>query len=91
MNDELEGCWTACEQCRNNSYLPPPHGSINKNCPDCWRATALAYGRKVAEEAIDIATVTACIFNDTGSPDFRTEAMRNRILQRLCARFGVKE
>ena len=55
--DPLDGCWTACEK-HAAVKVDPILGVFAKydpRCDGCLRATALAYGRKVARKCAEIA------------------------------------
>lgn len=67
--DPLDGCWVVCER---HEFKPSISSAATLSalaCPDCIRASMLAYGRKVAGECdllvrkrfSDVPTVEAVV------------------------------
>ena len=82
--DPLDGCWTACEK-HAAVKVDPILGVFAKydpRCDGCLRATALAYGRKVARECAEIAENACEYFHDR-------ECLHPSRAIRL--RFGIEE
>lgn len=57
---------------------PPPRGYV-LGCPDCIRASMLAYGRKVAVECLDIIDSYASVYD------------RPEVVKEIRRRFGLDE